>query len=93
MVVDDRNIFLAGGYISNRAYMYNLDSNSWRELANMVLVRYKHSCGLIDRYNNGAGKEIIVAGGKPDNGPPTSSVEIFSIDTEEWRKGNLHCKI
>ena len=89
VVVDDRNIFLAGGYPgSNKAYMYNLDSNSWRELANMRLKRLYHSCGLIDRYNNGTGKEIIVAGGSWR--AHTSSVEIFSMDTEEWREGNLH---
>merc|ERR1712224_312198 len=91
VVVDETNIFLAGGFPpSNRTFMYNSDSNSWRELTNMAMKRFLHSCGLIDRYNNGTGKEIIVAGGREiNNAVSTTSVEIFSIDTEEWREGTM----
>ena len=78
-----RNLFLAGGNSgapgSNRAFLYSLDEDAWRELPSMGVGRRYHSCGLVD---SGAGKEVVVAGGESE-----SSVEIFSVEEESWRRG------
>ena len=82
-----RNLFLAGGNSgapgSNRAFMYSLDEKAWRELPIMGAGRRYHSCGLIEAGEGG--KEIVVAGGEFD-----SSVEIFSVEEESWRRGSVH---
>ena len=80
-----RNLFLAGGNSgapgSNRAFLYSLDEDAWRELPSMGAGRRYHSCGLIEAGEGG--KEIVVAGGEFD-----SSVEIFSVEEESWRRGS-----
>ena len=84
----ERNLFLAGGTAgapgSNRAFLYSLDENAWRELPSMEAGRRYHACGLVQR-TGAAGetvREVVVAGGEYD-----SSVEIFSVEEESWRRG------
>ena len=95
VVVDANTLFLAGGFKddvipgelspgSRNAYLYDREYDTWREVPSMNMGRYRHSCGIIDSYG-GSGKDIIVAGGYPYR----QSVEIFSLDTETWRKGIL----
>ena len=64
--------------------MYSLDEDTWRELPSMETGRRYHSCGLVERTGatGEAVKEVVVAGGEFD-----SSVEIFFVEEESWRKG------
>ena len=87
VIIDDNQIFLAGGggyggYRSDRAFMFNKESNSWRELQRMTVGRSDHSCGVVAN-SDGTGNQVIVAGGWR-----VDSVEIFSLETESWREGN-----
>jgi len=83
VILDDKNLFLAGGGSrgSRKAYIYNKDSNAWRALSDMTHSRKYHSCGLV---KSDSGDEVVVVGG---DGSP-KSIEIFSISTETWRSGN-----
>ena len=47
--------------------------------------RCYHSCGLVMHPENGP--EIVVAGGY--NGRSLYSVDIYTVDTDSWRKGNV----
>ena len=47
--------------------------------------RCEHSCGLVMHPDNGP--EIVVAGGY--NGRSLSIVDIYTVDTDSWRKGNV----
>ena len=94
VILDDKNLFLAGGYTtdsqgSRRAYIYNKDNNSWREVGNMAEPREFHSCGIVPSAS-GTGYEVIVAGGRE-----RESYEIFSIETEtvDWLKAPLFIAI
>ena len=49
----------------------------------MPTSRYGHSCGLI------TGPAIVAAGGL-DYGSYLDSVEIYSVDTDSWREGNVN---
>ena len=84
VILDDKNLFLAGGGFyrsgSRKAYIYNKDSNAWRALSDMTWPRIYHSCGLV---KSDSGDEVMVVGGK---GSPRS-IEIFSVSTETWRSG------
>ena len=91
VIIDDNQIFLAGGerqgmVNSDQAFMFNKESNSWRELQRMTVGRRYHSCGMVAN-SDGTGKQVVVAGGKIDR-VYTDSVEIFSLETESWRQGN-----
>ena len=55
--------------------------------------RQRHSCGLA-ASNAGTARDVVVAGGWSNDYLSyfKSSVEIFSLDTETWRQGNI-CKV
>ena len=80
VILDDKNVLLAGGYVSSRAFIYNRDDNQWREVGSMSEERFYHSCGLIPS-GDGSGYEVIAVGGG-------RSTEIFNLETETWRTGN-----
>ena len=86
VVVDDQTLFLAGGdsYLSgsDRAFLYDVSSDSWTEIPSMRVGRRFHSCGI-----DSTKEEIVVAGGV-DDASPLSSVEIFTVATMSWRDGN-----
>ena len=96
VILDDKNLFLAGGYTvdviadqgSPRAYIYNKDTNSWREVGSMAEPRQDHSCGLVPS-STGTGYEVIVVGGRGAEAvrEVKQSVEIFSIETETFQPG------
>ena len=64
--------------------MYNRGIDHWRQLDSMERGRNHHSCGLVP-YSDGSGKDIVVAGGVSEE--PYTTVEIFSVETESWRRG------
>ena len=98
VVLDEENIFLAGGWTctcseyydpnrttpceSERAFMYNRGNDSWRQLPDMQTRRNRHSCGLVQSPTGT--REIVVAGGQHEH-----PMEIFSVDSETWRWGKV----
>ena len=52
----------------------------------MPTERSGHSCGLVTNPDQGA--EIVVAGGY-GSGDYLDSVDIYTINTDSWRAGNL----
>merc|ERR1712117_580470 len=96
VILDEKNVLLAGGYangeVSQRAYIYNKDTNLWREVGNMTEPRLYHSCGIVPSAS-GTGYEVIVVGGSGivSGGSVievNQSYEIFSIETETFQPGN-----
>ena len=96
VILDDKNLLLAGGfsidiYTSARAYIYNKDTNEFREVGNMTKPKWGHSCGLV-QADTESGYEVIIVGGFPDES--VLGVEIFSIETETFRPGKCaQCKV
>lgn len=85
VLMDDKNAFFAGGNnvsftdATPRAYIYNRDSNSWREVNSMDTGRHHHSCGIVDR-SDGMGRDIVVAGGYENDGSvPWSSPKLITV--------------
>ena len=70
---------MGGG--SERAFMYDRESDTWTEVSDMEVGRQYHSCGIDSAKN-----EIVVAGGVND-ALPLSSVEIFMVSSMSWRDG------
>ena len=89
VILDDKNLFLAGGGYSgsSRAYIYNKDDNAWRAVSDMTEPREDHSCGLVPS-NSGSGYDVVVIGGYGTE----YSIETFSIETETWQNG-MHSNI
>ena len=57
-------------------------------MTDMPNPRSEHSCGLVLHPENGY--EIVVAGGIPSNtGISDDSVDIYTVDTDSWRSGNV----
>ena len=87
VILDEKNLFLAGGTKgSGRAYIYNKDTNLWREVGSMIEPREYHSCGLVPS-NSESGYEVIVVGGTSGSQEYVESTEIFSIESETFRPG------
>ena len=55
-------------------------------MTSMPNPRAFHSCGLV--ANSEQGPEIVVAGGY-DDGFYLDTVDIYVLDTNSWREGNL----
>ena len=99
VILDDKNLFLAGGYVgyegSARAYIFNKDNNAWREVGSMADPREGHSCGLVRSTSSGKMEVIVVGGrGADESGSSTElkkSTEIFSVEDETWRPGISTC--
>ena len=53
----------------------------------MPRQRERHSCGLVT--NPEQGPEIVVAGGYDSGGSHLDAVDIYTINTDSWREGNL----
>ena len=57
-------------------------------MTDMPNPRSEHSCGLVLHPENGY--EIVVAGGMLGAGSfPDDSVDIYTVDTDSWRSGNV----
>ena len=50
--------------------------------------RRDHSCGLIMDPENGP--EIVVAGGQHLDISPMDTVDIYTVNTDSWREGNVN---
>ena len=88
VILDDKNVLLAGGYVectsspngcvgygnaSSRAFIYNRDDNQWAEVGSMGEGRMYHSCGLIPS-GDGSGYEVIAVGGNGGGETPNENV-------------------
>ena len=60
-------------------------------MAPMPRSRYVHSCGLV--HHPEFGPEIVAAGGYDgSSGVYLDSVDIYTVNTDSWREGNLQTK-
>ena len=55
-------------------------------MTDMPIPRDEPGCGLVLHPDNGP--EIVVAGGE-DFGDPQDTVDIYTVDTDSWRMGNI----
>ena len=55
-------------------------------MTDMPTSREEHGCGLVLHPDNGP--EIVVAGGQ-DSGDPLDTVDIYTVETNSWRMGNI----
>ena len=62
-------------------YIYDRDADSWTQMANMLIGRDDHSCGVVEMFGV---KEVVVAGGDFEDAPTTS--EVYSVATNTWRQ-------
>ena len=60
-------------------------NNTWESVANVPTGRHGHSCGVVPD-KSGSGKEVVVVGGTGTE----HAVEIYSVENNHWRKGNLN---
>lgn len=83
--VNATHIFMAGGFstggASAKAYLLNIDSYKWTQLQDMKQARASHACGLVK------GRNIVAAGGATGAGGDLASVEIYSLETGDWKNG------
>ena len=94
VILDDQNVFLAGGIIANnsfspRAFLYNRDCDEWFELASMPQGRKLHSCGVVDSVD---GYQVIVAGTEAQYSPGDTSpftVDVYDILSDSWIPGEI----
>ena len=78
--VDDRNLYVSGGTNMPRGfYTYSLDTNTWRQLENMKRARSEHAMVVV----NGM---VYCIGGTMQPKPSYSSVDMFSLETNQWKK-------
>ena len=98
VILDDKNVFLAGGRIENnsfsdRAFLYNRDCDEWREVASMPMGRKLHSCGVV--YGD-LGYSVVVAGTEDlygdEDQPRGYSVDIYDIMSDSWKIGKIFKK-
>ena len=60
-------------------------------MAPMPRSRYAHSCGLV--HHPEFGPEIVAAGGYDgSSGVYLDSVDIYTVNTDLWREGNMRTK-
>ena len=96
VALDDNDLFVTGGsYIneptgySDKSYLYHSDTQEWEELPGLLTTRDYHMCARV--HNSNGEEEVIVAGGY-SCGPEDclgflDLVDIYNIQSREWRKG------
>ena len=96
VALDDNELFVTGGsYIngptgySDKSYLYHSDTKEWEELPGLLTPRDYHMCARV--HNSNGEEEVIVAGGY-SCGPEDcigflDVVDIYNIQSGEWRKG------
>ena len=75
----------------NEVYKYSISDNSWSRMSDMPTGRYGHGCGVVPS-RTGLGFEVVAVGGYSKNGTKntgTSTVEIYSVNTNTWRRGRV----
>ena len=91
VVIDEDRIFTCGirpGSARQATYIFTRSESSWISKAPMPTSRYDHSCGLVSHPERGP--ELIVSGGY--DGVYLDSVDIYTVNTDSWRKGNKQMK-
>ena len=57
-------------------------------MAPMPRNRQDHACGLVVDPENGP--EIVVAGGLDGSSTALDSVDIYNVNSDSWREGNVN---
>ena len=71
-------IYVFGGCCSKRNSVYDPESNSWKQLANMIKYRYESSCTVFQ------GKCIVVGGNEEARKCSSKSVETYDHYLDKW---------
>ena len=89
--LDDTRLFLAGGFSEDpdkyekRAFILDLETDTWTLVGEMKYDRYAHSCGVIQNP-----LRVVVVGGFSHTNSRidyTRTTEIFEVDAESWSEG------
>ena len=85
--INSSHIFVTGlGGNDKSTYMYSAWTNQWQSLPPMPTGRRYTGCGVV-RLEDGS-THVVVAGGLHEDGSNrVDTVEIYSIEEEEWRQG------
>ena len=78
------NLRSDGSDASVKTHIYRSSSGQWVEVEDMPTGRLNNYCG---RVNTAQGKQEIVVAGGHHGGSVVDTVEIFSIEDEQWRTG------
>jgi hypothetical protein len=83
VIVDSERLFVTGGGLHTKTYLYQQSINKWTALPDSPTQRYGPGCGLVTSQGK---REILVAAGK-HNGVYFDTVDIFDLDVSTWRSG------
>ena len=65
---------------SNLVWVFDWHTMEWKQMNRLHQGRHSHSCAqTLDK------KLVVVVGGFTDIDQPSLDVEVFDVDTEEWR--------
>ena len=93
--IDENTLLYIGGDDGpnnyNEVYKYSIGDNSWSRMSDMPTGRYGLGCGVVPSQT-GPGVEVVAVGGYSRDGTGTedrrtSTVEIYSVGTDTWRRG------
>ena len=77
----DKKIYVAGGSVGRQPMSsvdcYDLDTNTWSQVANMNIARHNHS--LVSPHGR-----LCAIGGEDDIHGVIDSVEVYDPDTNTW---------
>ena len=102
-MLDNNTVFFAGGADGVRGnrtsycatYFLDLTTKTWTQGPDMTHCRYYHTCSMITNATSGD-REIVVVGGwdeqRQDHCKYIQEVEIFDLDTQQWRNGEEKMK-
>ena len=76
--LNSTHVFIGG---PNNAHLLHLSSSSWIRIPSMATPREGHSCRSIN-----GGREVVVVGGRNNNGTYLSTSEVFSSSDMCWRE-------
>jgi hypothetical protein len=82
-VLENGDIFVAGGYWCKSVFIYECDKKQWRKCPDMLSQRSNASCGVIKKADGR--EEVVVAGGW--RGTELDTVEIYNVEDSKWRSG------
>ena len=95
VTLDDDDLFVTGGSVpedsggehdNDKSFIYHSDTMVWEELPGLPTARVYHMCGTV--HNSNGDQEVIVAGGYTYDGFNSRDlVEIYNIQTGQWRTG------
>ena len=95
VALDDSDLFVTGGFVhdfleipipSDKSFLYHSDTGEWEELQGVPTLRLTPMCSMVHKANGE--QEVIVAGGTaPENYESRDVVEIYNLQSKEWRLG------